>query len=141
VIRRMAVFMASAQALVKAVAGGVAIMRSAGDRLGGLANTAGAAMLGPGSRERPPGALDPQRARAISAAPAVIPPPAVLLKGVGAHREVVSIAFAAPGSVRTRAARSPTWPNMASGDHLQVDLQGRRPSLLPRSGIARRIVS
>ena len=60
--------------------------------------------------------------------------PAIWLMGERAHGEVLSIAFAgkgqhqdAGGKVRSRRAQDDL------GDHLEVDLEGRRPRRLPRA--------
>ena len=59
--------------------------------------------------------------------------PAIWLMGERAHGEVLSIAFAgqgpAPGRRRQVRARR---PEHVVGDHLEVDLQGRRSRRLPR---------
>ena len=53
--------------------------------------------------------------------------PAVLLKGEGAHGEVLSIAFAGKGQHQDAGGKiTHMAPEHHVGDHLEVDLEGRR---------------
>ena len=60
--------------------------------------------------------------------------PAIWLMGEGAHGEVLSIAFARQGPAPGRGRQGrPRRAEHDLGDHLEVDLQGRRPRRLPRA--------
>ena len=59
--------------------------------------------------------------------------PAVILNGEGAHGEVLSIAFAGKHQHQDAGGKiTHVGAQHHLGDHLEVDLQGRRPGLLPR---------
>ncbi len=61
--------------------------------------------------------------------------PAIYLVGERAHGEVLSVAFAGKGQHQDAGAKViHAAPNTTSTHHHQVDLQGRRPRLLPRDG-------
>ena len=63
--------------------------------------------------------------------------PAVLLKGARAHGEILSIAFAGKGQHQDAGGKvTHMAPDTSSRDHLEVDLQGRRPRLVPRPAAA-----
>ena len=60
--------------------------------------------------------------------------PAIWLMGEGAHGEVLSIAFAGEGQHQDAGGKCVhVAPAHHVGDHLQVDLQERRPRRLPRA--------
>ena len=64
--------------------------------------------------------------------------PAIWLLGEGAHGEVLSIAFARQGPAPGRGRQGrPRRAEHDLGDHLQVDLEGRRPRRLPRAAQGR----
>ena len=59
--------------------------------------------------------------------------PAIWLMGEGAHGEVLSIAFAGEGQHQDAGGKCVhVAPNTSSRDHLEVDLEERRPGRLPR---------
>ena len=65
--------------------------------------------------------------------------PAVWLMGEGAHGEVLSIAFAGKGQHQDAGGKCVhVAPNTSSRDHLEVDLEERRPRRLPRPARGRR---
>ena len=56
--------------------------------------------------------------------------PAVWLMGEGAHGEMLSVAFAGKGQHQDAGGKVVHMaPDTTSVDHLEVDLQGRRPGL------------
>ncbi len=64
--------------------------------------------------------------------------PAIWLMGEGAHGEVLSIAFAGSGQHQDAGGKAVhVAPNTSCGDHLEVDLEERRPRRLPRAARGR----
>ena len=59
--------------------------------------------------------------------------PAIWLMGEGAHGEVLSIAFAGKGQHQDAGGKCVhVAPNTIERDHVEVDLEERRPRRLPR---------
>ena len=64
--------------------------------------------------------------------------PAIWLMGERAHGEVLSIAFAGKGQHQDAGGKVVhVAPQHDVGDHLEVDLEGRRPRRLPRAARGR----